>query len=79
VLLARALYRNPDLLILDEGTANLDEENERRIADFVQSMDITRIVIAHRPELVRRAHTVYELREGRLTKMGERLRAAGQD
>ncbi len=72
VLLARALYRNPDLLVLDEGTANLDSENETKIADFIESLSITRVVIAHRPELVRRAHVVYELRDGELRRLGAR-------
>lgn len=59
VLLARALYRNPKILILDEGTANLDEHNEAVIADLIDQMSITRIVVAHRPALLRRAKRVY--------------------
>jgi ATP-binding cassette subfamily B protein RaxB len=55
VLLARALYRNPSILILDEGTANLDEDTEKLIADLVSSLPLTRIIVAHRPELIRRA------------------------
>jgi ABC-type lipoprotein export system ATPase subunit len=43
VLLARDLYRNPKALILDEGTANLDEENEELIANLVSQLPITRI------------------------------------
>jgi ATP-binding cassette subfamily B protein RaxB len=61
VLLARALYRNPKILFLDEGTANLDEKNEEMIADLIAQMPITRIVVAHRPALIRRAKTVYEV------------------
>jgi ATP-binding cassette subfamily B protein RaxB len=59
VLLARALYRNPKILILDEGTANLDEQNEALIADLIDQMQITRIVVAHRPALLRRAKRVF--------------------
>ncbi|MDH2327736.1 peptidase domain-containing ABC transporter [Cereibacter sp. SYSU M97828] len=55
VLLARALYRRPRLLLLDEGTANLDESTERAIADLISSLPVTRIVIAHRPALIERA------------------------
>src|SRR5262245_6338982 len=58
VLLARALYRKPKILVLDEGTANLDEHNEELIADLIDEMPITRIVIAHRPALLRRAKHV---------------------
>lgn len=66
IMLARALYREPDMLFLDEGTANLDEENERGIADLVARMPITRIVVAHRPALIERADIVYRLEGGRL-------------
>jgi ATP-binding cassette subfamily B protein RaxB len=61
VLLARALYRRPKLLFLDEGTANLDEANEELIANLIEQMPITRIVVAHRPALIRRARHVYEI------------------
>lgn len=66
VLLARALYREPTVLFLDEGTANLDLASEKRIADLLEAMPITRIVVAHRPELVLRADRVFELHQGRL-------------
>lgn len=66
VLLARALYRQPRLLFLDEGTANLDQATELRVAALIENLPITRVVIAHRPELVRRAHRVFELRQGKL-------------
>lgn len=66
VLLARALYRQPDLLILDEGTANLDVQTEEIIADLIAQLPITRIVVAHRPALLRRAHRVLAMNEGRL-------------
>jgi ATP-binding cassette, subfamily B, bacterial CvaB/MchF/RaxB len=66
VLLARALYRNPKILILDEGTANLDEENESLIADLIDQLPITRIVVAHRPELLSRARCVLTITNGRL-------------
>ena len=67
VLLARALYRKPKILILDEGTANLDEQNEALIADLIDGMPITRIVVAHRPALLRRAKRVYVVRDRKLT------------
>jgi ATP-binding cassette subfamily B protein RaxB len=61
VLLARALYRKPKMLFLDEGTANLDEKNEALIADLIAQLPIARIVVAHRPALIRRAHRIYEV------------------
>ena len=53
VLLARALYRNPDILCLDEGTANIDIESEKKIIDSILGMDITRVLVAHRPALLK--------------------------
>ena len=66
IMLARALYHNPRVLFLDEGTANLDEETEKAIADVISEMDITRVVIAHRPELVGRADRVFDMAGGQL-------------
>ncbi len=69
IMLARALYRDPDALFLDEGTANLDEENEAAIADLIASLPLTRIAIAHRPALIQRADIVLRLEEGRLVRV----------
>lgn len=69
VLLARALYREPKILILDEGTANIDPETEADIADLVAAMPITRIIVAHRPALVERAQRVYIMDNGKLTEI----------
>jgi ATP-binding cassette subfamily B protein RaxB len=69
VLLARALYREPKILILDEGTANLDEQNEALIADLIDRMPITRIVVAHRPALLRRAQRVYTVATRKLVAL----------
>ena len=51
VMLARALYRQPRILFLDEGTAHLDVDNERHINDSLKSLQMTRISVAHRPEM----------------------------
>lgn len=66
VLLARALYRQPHVLILDEGTANLDVQTEEVIAGLISQMPITRIVVAHRPALLQRAQRVLTMADGRL-------------
>jgi ATP-binding cassette subfamily B protein RaxB len=65
-LLARALYRNPDALFLDEGTANLDSGTEDQIARMVGRLRATRVVIAHRPALIEKADFVIELDKGQL-------------
>jgi ATP-binding cassette subfamily B protein RaxB len=78
VLLARALYRRPKVLFLDEGTANLDERNEELIADLVAQMPITRIVVAHRPALIRRASRVYIVGARKITPLEEMTKAERQ-
>ncbi len=55
LLLSRALYHNPRVFFLDEGTANPDLQAERQIAEVISRMKVTRLVVAHRPELLRRA------------------------
>ncbi|WP_339873071.1 peptidase domain-containing ABC transporter [uncultured Brevundimonas sp.] len=67
VLLARALYRQPRILILDEGTANLDVQTEEVIADLIAQLPITRIVVAHRPALLQRADRVLVVEGGMLS------------
>jgi ATP-binding cassette subfamily B protein RaxB len=69
VLLARALYRNPSILFLDEGTANLDEATESRIVDLVSRLPMTRIAVAHRPALISRADRVLEMRRDGLVEL----------
>src|SRR3954471_9583602 len=51
VLLARALYRQPRILFLDEGTAHLDVDNERHINESLTRLRMTRISVAHRPDI----------------------------
>jgi ATP-binding cassette subfamily B protein RaxB len=51
VLLARALYRNPRILFLDEGTAHLDVQTERAINESLRQLPMTRISVAHRPDI----------------------------
>lgn len=66
ILLARALYRRPRLLVMDEGTAHLDAEHERRVNEAISAMGITRIVVAHRRETLAAAERVLVLDGGRI-------------
>lgn len=66
VLLARALYPNPQILILDEGTANLDEANEEKILNTLKALHITRIGVAHRPATIGAADRVLHVYGGRV-------------
>ena len=66
VLLARALYRRPLLLVMDEGTSHLDGALEARVNAAVGALGITRIIFAHRAETIASADRVYLLDKGRL-------------
>lgn len=55
LFLARALYRRPKALVLDEATSHLDVECERRVNETFNELAITRIVVAHRQESIRSA------------------------
>ena len=70
LLLARALYKRPRVLILDEATSHLDIESEARVNAAIATLPITRIVIAHRPETLRSAQRVVEMQAGRVAYDG---------
>ncbi|MFW2106047.1 peptidase domain-containing ABC transporter [Acinetobacter guillouiae] len=66
VLLARALYRKPKILFLDEATSHLDIIKEKEINEMIKSLDITRIIIAHRPETIASVDRIIILNNGRI-------------
>jgi ATP-binding cassette subfamily B protein RaxB len=61
VLLARALYKRPRILFLDEGTAHLDVEVERQINQQLRQLDITRISVAHRADIMAGADGIVQI------------------
>ncbi len=67
VLLARALYRQPAILFLDEASSHLDVANEHAINANLRALNITRIIVAHRPQTIAMADTVYALTSAGLT------------
>ena len=75
VLLARALYKQPKVLALDEATSHLDIANEQRVTLALAQMSLTRIVVAHRPETIAGAQRVVVLQQG---KVLEALREANE-
>jgi len=62
LLLARALYAKPSILILDEATSHLDVPTEQRIAAMLANLRMTRVYAAHRPETIAIADRVITLR-----------------
>lgn len=70
--MARALARNPDILILDEATSSIDSETEQRLGQAMQRLlrGRTSITIAHRLATARHADTIYVLHHGRIIESG---------
>lgn len=68
VLLARALYKQPRILVLDEATAHLDAATEQRVNDAVREMKLTRIFVAHRRETIDMADRVIVVGDGRIER-----------
>lgn len=66
VLLARALYRQPKILVMDEGTAHLDAAHEQAVNAAIGAMGITRIIIAHRKETIEIAQRILVMVAGKL-------------
>jgi ATP-binding cassette subfamily B protein RaxB len=64
LLLARALYRKPQILILDEATSHLDMWNEQAVNTAIKNLRLTRVVIAHRAETISMAERVLVIHEG---------------
>ena len=65
VLLARALYRRPKILCLDEGTAHLDVEKEREINSNLRGLMLTRVSVAHRPDMIAGADQILRIGDAR--------------
>ena len=66
VLLARALYRRPRVLILDEATSHLDIAREAEVGRAIASLPVTRIIVAHRPQTLALVDRVVEMADGRV-------------
>lgn len=69
LLLARALYKRPRILFLDEATSHLDLDNERQINEAIAALQVTRILIAHRPQTIAIADRVVRVGGGRIVEL----------
>ena len=80
MMIARAIYKDPQYLMLDEATSSLDAENERRITENLDRhfRGRTRIVIAHRLSTVKNADQIVVLRKGRVVERGTHAELVAQ-
>lgn len=72
IIIARALYKNPSLLILDEATNALDSINEEKIINLIKSLkpNITTIMITHKTSNLKKADKIFMLENGKIEKFG---------
>ena len=71
-MVARAVLKNPPIMILDEATSALDTESERLVQDALEKMmrNRTSIVIAHRLSTIQNANTIVVLQKGKIVEQG---------
>ncbi|MED1739149.1 peptidase domain-containing ABC transporter [Bacillus swezeyi] len=70
IAIARALVHKPSILVLDEATSSLDHVNEKRIDDYLSSINCTRVVISHRLNSLVNADKIIVLNEGKIVEIG---------
>jgi ABC-type multidrug transport system fused ATPase/permease subunit len=72
IAIARALVRDPEILVLDEATSNLDTTSEAIVQDSINriSENITTFIVAHRLSTIRKADTIYVMNEGKIVESG---------
>jgi len=81
IAIARAVLKNPPILILDEATSALDTESERLVQDALDRLmgGRTALVIAHRLSTIRHADEIYVLQEGRIVEHGKHEELVAKD
>ena len=72
IAFARAVLRNPDILILDEATANIDTVTEQILEDILKKLpkETTRVIIAHRLNTIENADEIFFVNDGTITEAG---------
>jgi len=78
LLIARALARQPKLMLMDEATSALDNRTQAIVTESLDRLNVTRIVIAHRLSTIRNADRIYVLEAGRVVQQGSFAELADQ-
>ena len=70
IAIARALYNEPDIIVLDEATAALDNETENAVMESIEALQKvkTLIIVAHRLTTIRKCDVIYEITDGKAVK-----------
>jgi ABC-type multidrug transport system fused ATPase/permease subunit len=68
--IARALYRDPEILVFDEATSALDIHTEERVYRVIKGLKKTIIMVTHRPTTVAFADMIYVLEKGSISEQG---------
>jgi len=78
--IARALYHEREILVLDEATAALDNETERLVSEAIKSLSGTKtiIIIAHRLSTIKHCDCIYMMDQGRIVKSGSYKEVVGE-
>jgi ATP-binding cassette subfamily B protein len=78
IAIARALLKDPDILIMDEATSNLDNITEKAVENAINNQDITTIIIAHRLSTIKNCDVIYVMDNGRIVESGNHLQLLKQ-
>ena len=69
-MIARAIIRDPKLIIFDEATSALDNDTQKTVTENLDKLKVTKIVIAHRLSTIKNADTIVVLENGEITEKG---------
>jgi ATP-binding cassette subfamily B protein RaxB len=71
ILIARALYKQPKVLLLDEATSHLDAASDGYISESIDSLNVTRVIVAHNPASMKNCDAVFDLTSQSYVQVGE--------
>ncbi|GAB1255705.1 peptidase domain-containing ABC transporter [Aurantivibrio plasticivorans] len=73
LLIARAIYKRPKILFLDEATANLDQDSEKIVLQNLASLKITTVIVTHRQSPLSFVHQIYVIKDNGITEVDHEM------